>query len=147
MSVSWLFWNSLCCLSRTQTHADTVIPINIFRILKYLLKIYCIILIIKILYDTDFRFSRLFFGQVSNTAICLKKCHKNEWHLRFITHIYTKLSQNLCLIINTHNFDISICHMWLQVMERPLILLRFFWIFSYIIIDDCLMCCISTKLS
>ena len=41
------------------------------------------------------------FGDVENIALRLKKCHKNEQHLCYVTHIFTKLSQNVCLI-NTH---------------------------------------------
>ena len=46
------------------------------------------------------------------------------------------------------HFDVSICQLWLQVMERILIILRF-WVFSYIIDEhsSCLKYCISTKLS
>ena len=32
---------------------------------------------------------------------CSKKYHKNERHLRLVTHIFSKLSQNVCLF-NTH---------------------------------------------
>ena len=37
------------------------------------------------------------------TILCLKKCHKNKWHLCLENNIFTKLSQNMCLI-NIHIF-------------------------------------------
>ena len=32
---------------------------------------------------------------------CLKKHYKNEWYLNLVIHIFSKLSQNVCLI-NIH---------------------------------------------
>ena len=61
----------------------------------------------------DFRDS--LFGQVEKTVLCLKK-HKNKRHFCLIEHFFTRLSQNMCLIINTHiliywhtRFD---CRLW-----------------------------------
>ena len=55
------------------------------------------------------------------------------------------LHHQLSLIVYLINIDVTKCQMWLQVMER-LIVLRF-KVFSYIIDDHwCLKCCILTKL-
>ena len=48
-----------------------------------------------------FDLRHFFSGQIGNTGICLKKHHRNEWHLRLIAYIFTKISQNVC-IINKH---------------------------------------------
>ena len=58
--------------------------------------------------------------KVENTALCLEKYHKDERHLCLLSLIFNKLSKYVCLINNTH---ISICQMWLQVMELQSILL------------------------
>ena len=39
-----------------------------------------------------------FSDQVDNTALCLKKYHKNERHLRLVAYTFTKHSHNVCLI-------------------------------------------------
>ena len=47
-------------------------------------------------------------------------------------HVWIVVSpQKLSLIIYLINTDMSKCQMWLQVMERPLILLRFLVIFIH----------------
>ena len=65
-----------------------------------------------------------FLGRLATLSNVKKKCHKNERHLWcLVAHIFTKHSQNVNLI----NFDILICQMWLQVMERP----WFYYVFRY----------------
>ena len=45
----------------------------------------------------------------------MKKHYKNEWHLCLVTHIFTKLSLNVCLI-NTHSliywYACCNCKLW-----------------------------------
>ena len=72
----YTFWNFVCCISsvvRLQTKPSYVG-------LKYLLK-----LPYSILKCQKFWFLVYFW----------KKYHKNEQHLRLVTHIFTKLSQNV----------------------------------------------------
>ena len=66
---------------------------------KYLLKVRYIILN----YPNVARFLilRLFVWTGQKHDVCLKKNHKNERHLGLVTHSFTKLSQNVCLI-KTH---------------------------------------------
>ena len=45
----------------------------------------------------------IFSGQIGNTVLCLEKHHKNERHLRLVTHIFTKPSQKVCPT-NIHTF-------------------------------------------
>ena len=49
----------------------------------------------------DFSFSRLFVSAGRKHCPKSEKNHKNERHLCLITHKFTKISQNVCLI-NTH---------------------------------------------
>ena len=64
---------------------------------------------------TEFWFSRLFVWAGWKKTLYLKKYHKNETHLRLLAHIFTKLSQNVCLI-NTHIlmywYTRSNCTLW-----------------------------------
>ena len=49
-------------------------------------------------------------------------------------------------VLMSFDLNSTICQMWLQIMECPLILLRFFWEFSYIINEhSCLKYFIFTK--
>ena len=78
------------------------------------------------------------FGQVSNTALWL--------HLCLVTHILTKLSQNVCLI-NTHIFMYWYARCTCKLWKVPW-LYCVFEVFSYRIDNhSCLNCFISTKLS
>ena len=81
-----------------------------------------------------------------NTALCLQIHHKNERHLRLVSHIISKFSQNVYLA----NAYILIYFMpdVTASSETPFDFIVFFWVFSYIFDDhSCLNCCISTKLS
>ena len=52
---------------------------------------------------------------LGNAVICLKKYHKNERHLRLVTHSFTKLSQNVCLIdthILIYRYARCNCNLW-----------------------------------
>ena len=90
------------------------------------------------------KFLLLFLGQCGNTAICLKKYHKNVW---LLTLIFTKLPHNVCLI-NTHilidRYAWCNCKLW-----KALWFLRLFYrIFVHIIVDHSyLKYCVITKLS
>ena len=66
--------------------------------LEYLLKVRYIILT-----EPDFRFATLFFfcHGMKTLPYVWKVYHENGRHLRLVAHIFTKLSQNVCLI-NTH---------------------------------------------
>ena len=105
--------------------------------LKYLLKVMFIIEIDPngagfLIFDTVFQ---------QHYPMFKKKYHKNGRHLRLVADIFTKLSQIVCLI----NTDMSICHIWLQVMECLLILLRFWRILHKIDEYPWLKCFIFTK--
>ena len=62
-----------------------------------------------------------FFGQVGNTALCLKKLTSFVFGN---THPHQTFTQ--CVYNQNANFYILTCQIYLQVMESPLILLRFF---------------------
>ena len=92
MSVCRLFRDSVCNAPTAYT--------SFFRGQKYLLKIPYFIL------DLDYSnvagflsFDTVIFWQVDNTALCLKKYHKNERFLGLETQSFAKISQNVCLII------------------------------------------------
>ena len=70
--------------------------------------------------DSDFR--DCLFRQIGNTALCMKKYHKNEQHLCLVTHSFTKLSQNMCLINMVYQY--ANC-------RTPLDLIFFFGIFIH----------------
>ena len=90
-----------------------------------------------------------FLLQNRKTALCLKKYHKNERHLCLVAYIFTKLSQNVCIII-TH-----ILMYWFARCNCKLCVVSWFyyisWVFLYIIIDNHFMSELiystSTKLS
>ena len=65
--------------------------------MKSLLKVYIVLVVLNL--AGFLIFETVFLG--SSTTLCLKKYHKSERHLRLMTHIFTKLSQNVCLV-NTH---------------------------------------------
>ena len=88
---------------------------------------------------------RLFF-RAGQLPYVWKMYSKNEQHLRLVAHIFTKLSQNVCLIntnILMYQHARCDCKLWKA--------LWFYWVFcvfSYIFDDHlCLNCCIFTKLS
>ena len=123
------------------TSAPTVCTTSLCRDLEYLLKIPYSIQdhhnVAEFLILLGY-----FFGQVDNTALCLKKYRKNEWHLCLVAHIFTKHSQNVCLI-NTHilicQHGRCDCKLWNALL---------FWVFScssdgHLYVN----CCISSKLS
>ena len=89
----------------------------------------------------------VFLGKIDNTTLCLKeKYYKNEWFLRLVTHIFTKLKQNVCLI-NTHIFIYQNarcdCMLWKAIWFYCI-----FCLFSYIIDGHAyLKYYISTKVS
>ena len=67
---------------------------------------------------------------ISETALCLKKYHKNERHLCLVVHLLSKLSQNVCLI-NTQifmhcYFDITACYV------APIDFIAFFGCFNQV---------------
>ena len=75
--------------------------ISLCRGLKYLLKVRYIILN----YPSVARFlifESLCLGSSKTLPYVWKKFHKNDRHLSFVTHNFTKLSQIVCLI-NVHN--------------------------------------------
>ena len=71
------------------------------------------------------------FLKIINNYSCLKWLYLHQTFTNYVSDCYSQ-------------FFMSICHMWLQIMERYLILMRFRE-FSYI--TKCLKCCIITKLS
>ena len=73
---------------------------SLYRGLEYLPKVRFIIVVDQlILYETKFWFCRPFFWvDRQYYPISEKQYNKNERHLRLRAHIFTKLSQNLCLI-------------------------------------------------
>ena len=94
-------------------------------------------LLLKISYIIlDDKFS--IFLQAGNTALCLKNITK-------ILHIFTKLSQNVC-IINVHiliyRHASCGCKLW-----RAHCLYHIFFFFQIIVDHSWLKCCIFTKLS
>ena len=115
---------------------------NLCRGLKYLSKIRYTTLVMSnvagfLIFETVFSY------RLATLPYILKKYHKNERHLRLVTHIFTKLSQNMCLI-NTHIFMYQHTRRDYKLWKA----LWFHWVFSYIFDDhSCLNCCISTKLS
>ena len=78
--------------------------------------------------------------------MCEKHITKDDWHLRLVAHIVTKLSQNMCIIIahilvyRHARCDFKLWHaLWFYCV---------FWEFSYIINEHlCVNCCIFTKFS
>ena len=78
-----------------------------------------------ILYKADFWFSRQFSGQVGNTDLCLKSVSQ-KWATFAFGSTYLHQSFTKCMSNLYTNFEILTCQMRLQVMEWPLILLRFF---------------------
>ena len=115
------------------------------RDLKYLLKIPYFIqnspnVVEYLIFET------LCLGRSKTLTCVFKKYHKNEPHLFLVKGIFTKLSQNLCLI-NTHicmyQYVRCDCKLW-----NALWFYCVFWVFSYIIDDNsCLKYCTFTKLS
>ena len=92
--------------------------------------------------DQIFDFRDSLFGQVKKMPYVWKKLHRNERYLCLVTHIFTKLSQNICLInilILIYGHARCYCNLW-QIRWFYWV----FWVFSYIIDDySCLICCIS----
>ena len=75
-----------------------------------------------------FYFQNCFLGQVGNTALCLKKYHKNEWHLCLVTYIFTKLSsQNMCLRIKYIFWYIDMPDVTVISYKKPLFIFFYFW--------------------
>ena len=71
-------------------------------------------------------------GQVGKTVLCLKNnITKLSGIYVLVAHIFTKISQNICMSYQYTHFDISTCQTWPQVMECHFILLRFLSIFIY----------------
>ena len=144
-------WNPYKCLSVSNSGILSVVCRSLCpaytilcRGLGYLPKVRYIILVDP-LWDGFLIFETVFLSRSATLPYVWKQYHKNEWRLRLVTHIFTKLSQNVCLI-NIHIL-INTCQMLLHVMESLLILLSF-WVFLYIFDDhSCLNCGISTKLS
>ena len=116
--------------------------ISLYRNLKYLLKERYIIL----MWPDFFLFSGLFVWAGR------KHCHMSEkisqkWTPFLFGNTYLHQTFTECVSNRYPHFGVLICQMWLQVMESPLILLRF-CVSSYIIDDySHLNCCISNKLS
>ena len=91
-------------------------------------------------------FFRNYSVQDGNTALCLKKYHKNEWHLCLVANSFTKLSWNVYLI-NTHILIYwhakCNCKSW-----KTHLFYCIFWVFQYIIVEhSSLKYCIFSKLS
>ena len=88
-------------------------------------------------------FETLCLGSSKTLPYVWKKYHKNEQHLCLVTHIFTKLSENVCLIstrILLHWYVRYNCKLWKSFW--------FHWVFSYIIDEhSCLKYYIFTKLS
>ena len=119
--------------------------LSLCRSLKYLLKIPYFIQdcsnVVGVLI-----FEALCLGRSKTLPYVWKKYLKNKRHLRLVTHIFTKLSQNVFLF-NTHilmyQYARCNCKLWKAIWFYCI-----FWVFSYIFIEhSCLNCCISTKLS
>ena len=73
-----------------------------------------------------FLFSRLFVGQVENTALRLKKISQ-KWSAFVFGSIYLYQTFTDHVSNQYPHFDTWICQMWLQAMEDLLILYIFFW--------------------
>ena len=137
--ISELCLPSVVCLTCGQLSAYP----RFCRGLKYLLKVSYIILFVS--YVTVFLISNTFLLRDGNTALCLKNTSQ-KWAAfafgsTYLHQTFTKSVSNQY----TH-YDISICQMWLEIMEGPLILLRSL-VFSYIIDEHlCLKYGIFTKL-
>ena len=71
------------CLAPTYT--------SLCRGLEYLPKVGICIISTRRIFDFRDRLS-------GNTALCLKNISKNERHLHLVEFIFTKLSQNVCLV-------------------------------------------------
>ena len=84
---------------------------------------------------SDFWFSRIIAWQVKDIAICLKIISQKSMAFvfccRYPNQTFTKCVSNWY----THT-NVWICQMWMQIMECLLILLRFLWVFSYIIDEN-----------
>ena len=78
----------------------------------------------------DFWFSRLFFGQVGKTALCLKNVSKMNVIFVFGNTHFDQTFTEYVSNQYTH-FGILKCQVWLQVMEGSLILLCFLGIFKH----------------
>ena len=85
----------------------------------------------------------VFLSRYGYTALCLKNISQKGTRLCLVAYIFTKLSQNVCLI-NTH----ILIYRYARCDYKLWNAFDLIWAFSYIIIDlSCLNCCISTKLS
>ena len=108
---------------------------SLWRGLRYLLKVRYIILNYHNLVGFLI-FGTLCLGSSKTLPYFWKKYHKNEKHLCLVTHIFIKLSQNVCLInkhILIHRYTLCNCKLWKALWF-------FFLVFSYIIDDSCLKC-------
>ena len=102
---------------------------SLCRSLKYLLKIsYFIQDYPKV---AGIRFLRLFVLAGWKHVLCLKKYHKNERHLWLVSHVLTKLWQNVCPI-NMHILIYWYARCNCKLWKVPWFY-RVFWVFSYII--------------
>ena len=102
---------SVCSTSTSNT--------SLYVGLKYLLKVSYIILYYPKV-ARFFIFETLCLGSSKTLPYVWKKYHKNEWHLRLVTQIFTE-----CVSNQYTHFDISKYQMRQQVMVSTLILLRF----------------------
>ena len=144
MSVCRQFRNFVYCLSPVPCGKLPAYP-RLYRGLEYLLKVrYIILVVLKVTELLMFKF--VFSGRSAKMSYVWKVRHKNEWHLRLVAHIFSKVSQNICLI-NTH--ILIYWHARCQYkLWKALWFYCFFWVLSYIFDDhSCLNCCISNKLS
>ena len=81
---------------RAEFIANRII-LGIFSLWKFVLFVEKILFVCFLDWETwDIICERVFW--VNSTAKCLKKYHKNERHLCLVAYIFTKLSQNVCLI-------------------------------------------------
>ena len=99
-----------------------------------------------ILYETDFSFPTLFF--VTGWKHCpMPEKISQKWVEFAFGSAYFHQTYTEYVFNQYTYFYISIYQMWQHVMERPLILSSFFWVFSYIFDEhSCLKYSISAKL-
>ena len=91
-------------------------------------------------------FETLCFGRLETLLHVWKYYHKNERHLNLVAHIYTKLSQNMCLtntLILWYRYARYDSKLWNASWFYCA-----FWVFSYTMGEpSCLEYCILSKLS
>ena len=134
------------CLLLSMVFSASAAYTSLFSGLKFLLKVRYIILVY--LNQVGFLIFKTLCLCRSKTLPYVWKIISQKWAVfEFGGHIFTKLSQNVCLIniqFLIYQHDRCDCKLW----NVPWFYCVFFWVFSYIIDDhSCLNYWIFTKLS